>query len=556
MKYIYDSSIVDNLINVTEEIYMRYKDILNVQYKDDNYYYLIGELTRLSKLEDEILFLFPKTSRLLDDINSSIKNIYKCDNYNMYNFVLNRIDSNISNLCALSEDEELSSVSNISLVDSQNNINSIYDELYFNFILRLNNVINNIDNMEYMRKIRFIQLAFIFSSKKISDAFINNNLCLEKDLIESQEKKYDDIDLYNSFIYLKNNTAFNLCESLLMKNITLSKFFYKKKNDLFYLSNMLLFKSLLQDINDPDFIEIRNSFMSDYDFSENDNWVIDKIKKCFDLEYNRRFSIENNEITQSLDETFSNNLINLLKLEDILYDKVINLKLDGFDNLSVISSLLDYENELVNELDINIDNASIISSIIYRDLGFFVDFSNDLFKKNAIVQRIKNSFDYFKKDDLADGILEKNYSSIMCNHIVDSLIIFDGDLSIIKTYLYMYPSLTSDLVLMKGNYYLIDRFSDETTSLSLGNENVYEYYYDKNEQLYKLFTHIMDDLTKYSDIYESDWSSLLDFKLCELSDIIGSVSDEHLCQIKNEISCLDDGLIKKRILSLFNKKVY
>lgn len=556
MKYIYDSSIIDNLINVTEEIYMRYKDILNVQYKDDNYYYLIGELTRLSKLEDEILLLFPKTSRLLDDINSSIKNIYKCDNYNMYNFVLNRIDSNISNLCALSEDEELSNISNLSLVDSQNNINSIYDELYFNFILRLNNVINNSDNIEYKRKIRFIQLGYIFSFKNISDAFINNNLCLESDLIESREDIYNDIDFYNSFMYLKNVTAFNLCESLLMKNITFSKYYNEKSNDVFYLSNILLFKSLLQDINDPDFIQIRNSFLFDFDNFKCDNFVIGKLKKSFDLEYDRRFSMEKNESTQSLDEKFVSNLITLLKLEGTLYDKIMDLKLDGFDNLSVISALLDYENELVNELDINKDNASIISSVIYRDLGFFVDFSNDLFKKNTIVQRIKNSFDYFKKDDLADGILEKNYSSIISNHIVDSLMIFNGDLSIIKFYLYMYPFLTYDFVLMNGNYYLIDRFSDETTSLSLDNDSVYDYYYDKNEQLYKLFTIILDDLIRYSDIYESDWTSLLDFKICELSDIIDNVSDEHLCQIKNEISCLENGLIKKKVLSLLKNKVY
>ena len=556
MNYIYDSSIIGSLINVTEDIYLRYKDILNVKYKDENYYYLIGELTRLSRLEDEILLSFPKTSRLLDDIYSSIRNIYNCDNYLMYNFVLNRIDSNFCNLCALAEEKELSNISSNNFIDSQVNVNNIHDTLYFNFILRLNNIINKSENLEYKKKIRFIQLGHIFSFKNISDAFINNNFCIESDLIERNEDSYNDIDSYNSFMYLKNNTAFNLCESLLMKIISMSSYYNKELNDTFYLSNILLFKSLLQDINDPDFIEIRNLFMFDLEFCEDDNFVITKLKDCFDLEYNRRFSLEKNENIQSLEVDFSNDLINLLKLEDVLYDKIIDLKLDGFDNFNVISSLIDYEKELISKLDINMDNASIVSSIIHRDLGFFVDLYNDSFKKNAIVKRIKNSFDYFKKDDLAEGILEKNYSSIMCNHIVDSLMLFDGDLLIIKSYLYMYPDLTSDLVLMNGNYYLIDRFSDEITSLSLGNDNVYEYCYDKNEQLYKLFMNIIDDLIRYSDIYESDWSSLLGFKLCELSDIIDNVSDEHLCQIKDEIFCLDDGLIKNKVLSLFKKQVH
>ena len=556
MEYIFDSDSINKLINVTEDIYFRYKEILDVKHKDDNYYYLIGELTRLSKIEDKILLSLPKTSRLLDDVNNSIKEIYKCDDYLMYNYVLNRIDSNICNLSALAEEDELADLTNISFVDSQQNINFINDELYFNFILRLNNVISSSDNIEYKKKIRFIQLGYIFSFKNISDAFISNNLCLENNLIERHANSYKDIESYNSFMYLKNSTAFNLCESLLMRNITLSKYYNKDYNNMFCLSNMLLFKSLLQEINDPDFIDIRNSFIFDFESLEDDNFIISKIKKCFDIEYDRRFSLEKNEMIQSLDEKTSSNLITLLKVEDALYDKVMDLKLDGFDKFKAFSSLLDFEKDLICNLDVNIDNASIIASVIFRDLGFFIDVYNNSFKKDAIKQRLKNIFDYFRKTDLADGILEKNHESIISNHIVDTLKKYNGDLSVVKLYLYMYPCLTDDLVLMDGNYYLIDRFSDETTSLSLENNSVYDYYYDKNEQLYKLFTYIIDDLIRYSDVYESDWKNLLDFKICEISDIIDNVSDEHLCQIKDEISSLDDGLIKKKVLSLFKKQVH
>lgn len=553
MEYIYDSNCVSKLIDVTEEMYFRYRDILDVRFRDDKYYYLIGELSRLSKLEDEILLSFPKTSRLLDDVNDCIRKVYKCDNYIMYNFVLNRIDSNICNLCALAENEELSDVS---LIDSQYNINCIHNELYFNYILRLNNVIDSFNSIDNKRKIRFIQLAHIFSFKNISDAFINNNLCLDRDLIEKREDTYDDIDSYNSFMYLKNNIAFNLCESFLMRNITLSNYYNENSNDVFYLSNMLLFNSLLKELNDPDFIEIKNLFMIDFENFRGDNFIIGNLKKCFDLEYDRRFSIEKNENIQSLDMNFSSNLITLLKLEETLYDKIMDLKLDGFDNFNVISSLIRFEEELIGELDINADNVSIISSIIYRDLGFFIDVYSNSFKKDAIVQRLKNSFVFLRKSDLADGILEKNYDSIMSNHIVDSLKKYNGNLNIVKSYLYMYPCLTNDLVLLSGNYSMMDRFSDELTSMSLGNKDLYDYFYDKNEQLYKVFISIIDDLTRYSDLYESDWSKLFDFKLCELSDIIDSVSDEHLCEIKDEINCLEDGMIKNKILSLIKNRVY
>lgn len=556
MTYIFDSDHISKLINITENIYYKYKKILDVKYRDDNYYNLIGELTSLSKKEDEILLSLPKTTRLLDDVNNTIKNIYKCDNYLMYNFVLNRIDSNINNLCASIEDKDLAGLTDVYFVDSQQSINSIYDELYFNFILRLNNVINNFKSINEKRKIRFIQLAYIFSFKNLSDAFINNNLCLETDLIKKREDEIKDRDLYNSFLYLKNSTALNLCESLLMRIITLSNYFDENYDNVFYLSNSLLFKSLLQEVNDPDFMEIRNSFLLDFYNYKGDNFIINNIKRCFDLDYDRRFSLERNERVQSLDEKSSNNLIVLLKLEGTLYDKVTTLKLDGFDNFEVISSLLKYEKDLINELDVNENNSSVVSSVIFRDLSFFVDVYGDNNKKNAIMQRLRNIIDFFKKDDLADGILENNYESIICNHIVDSLKNYDGDLSVVKLYLYMYPSLTTDLVLLNGNYSMIDRFSDETTSISLGNENVYDYYYDKNEQLYKLFTFIFDDLTRYSDLYESEWSNLFDFKLCELSDIINSVSDEHLHQIKDEIVSLDNGVIKSKLLSLFKNKVY
>ena len=123
----------------------------------------------------------------------------------------------------------------------------------------------------------------------------------------------------------------------------------------------------------------------------------------------------------------------------------------------------------------------------------------------------------------------------MSNHIVDTLKKYNGDLAIVKLYLYMFPTLTDDFVLMNGNYSMIERFSDDITSKILENSSVYDYCYDKNEQLYKLFTIIIDDLTRYSDMYETDWTSLFDFKICELSDIISCVSDEHLCDIKGEI---------------------
>lgn len=555
MEYIFDFNSISELISVTENLYYKYKEILNVRYRDDNYYHLIGELTSLSNKEDELLLSLPKSGRLLEDINNSIRKVYKCDNYIMYNSVLDRIDSNICNLCAL-EDEELKRISNVSFIDSQGNINSIYDELYFNFILRLNGVIDGVENLNSKRKIRFIQLINIFSFKNISDAFINNNLCLEDNLVKRCEDDYKDIDLYNSFIYLKNNTAFNLCESLLMRNISLAKYYNDESNDVFYLSNMLLFKSLLNDISDSDLIQIRNTFMFDFDEYEDNNFIIKNLKSCLDLEYERRFSLEKNKNVQLLDENLSSNLILLLKLEEVLYDKIMNLNLDGFDCFDVISSLVDFESDILNKIDVNKDNADVVSSVIFRDLDFFMNSNDNFLKKKSIIMRLKNSIDYFKKYDLADGVLEKNYSSIMSNHIVDSIKKFDGDLSIIKNYLYMYPELFNDLILMSGNYHMIDRFSDETTSLSLGNNSIYDFYYDKNEQLYKLFTYIIDDIVRYDDMYESDWNELFNFKICELSDIIDNVSDEHLFEIREEIFSLDDGVIKNKILALLKNKVH
>ena len=556
MEYIYDSNCIYKLINVTEKIYNRYKEILDVNYGDDTYYYLIGELTRLSKLEDSILLSFPKTGRLLDDINNTIKKLYRCNDSFMYGFVLNRIDSNICNLCALDEEDNISKFINANLIDSQTNVNSIYDNIYYNYILRLNNVIDAFDNYNDKRKIRFIQLAYIFSFKNISDAFIENNLCLESDLINNCSDNFKDMDSYNSFMYLKNSITFNLCESLLMRNISLSGFYNYRSNDLFYLSNILLFKSVLQDINDPDFMEIRNNFMLDLESSKSDNFIIGKLKRCFDLEYERRFSLEKNETTEPLDVELSNDLITLMKLESSLYDKIMYLKLDGHDSFNVIKSLISYEKEIIDKMDINANNAPVISSIIDRDLDFFIGDNADLFRKNAIVQRIKNSFNYFKKSNIASGVFEKNYDSIMSNHIVDSLKKFNGDLSIIKSYLYMYPILTDDLVFLNGNYHMIDRFSDEVSSLSAGNNSVHDYYYDKNEQLYKLSVSIIDDIDQFSDIYESEWNSLLDFKICELSDIIDNVSDEYFSHLEEEVSYLEDSFVKKKILSLIKRKVY
>ena len=556
MEYLYNSNDLYDLFDTIEKMYLSFKKVLDVKFKSDEYYSLIGELNNLTKMEDDISLSFPMSSRLLVSINDCIKNSYSCDDVYMYNFVLNRLNSLFSNLCAECENKELEELDDFEFVESQSNINNIYDELYLKYIMRLNNVIDSFDDISNKRSVRFIQLCNIFSVKNISDAFIKNNLCLHNNLISKKEDEFkSDINFYNNFIYYKNSVLFDFCEELLMKNLAVCDFSDNPFDNLYHYSNMLLFKSVLQDINDSDFISLKNDFMLDYDNFDQNSKAVDLLKRCFDLEFSRRFNYKN-DFTVPLDENFVSNFISLLKTEECLYNEVMNFNLDGFDNFDTAQSLINYESDLINLLDINYQNVDSISSLVFRDLDFFVDVYNNFPKKTAIISRLRNLIGVLNENFLADGVLRKNYNSIISNHLIDSLKKYtNDDLFVIKMQLFISPILTNDIFVLNGNYMMLERFSDEVSASSL-NEDSLDYCFDKNAQLFRLCNDIFDELIEYSSIYKNEYRDLFYFKLCELSDIINSVSDEYFYYIYDFVSKIDDKFVKDNVLSLVHRNIH
>lgn len=531
--------VIDKLISVMEKMYYRYKDIMNVEYGSVEYYHLIGELTRLTKYEDDLISEIPKSEELIQTISDNIDILYSNDNIFIDIFVTSRFQSILNNISAFCEKQY---IHNDSLIDSQENVISIYDEIYLNFVMRLDRVLKKSRSIENKQKIRYIQLAHIFSFKNLSDNFINNNLRLDSDFVNEFDIKDDSDPLFYGF---KKFIVNDLCDNTLSRNIYLSKSYNPSANDIIYLSNILLLKSIVLELSDKEFLSLRNDFLSQLDDLDLDNFVIYNLKKCFDLEYKRRVTKSEKQKFKPIDEKLYNKLVNLIKFEDFFYDKIIDID----NNIGTIASLADYEKDLVSNIDIDVDDVPVIYSKVMNDLSFFVNIGDDLIKKNAIGVRIKNLFDVLKKTDFADGIVGKNYDSIVCNHIVDSIKMFHGNDATINHLLFMYPILTDDLILLDGNHSLIERFSDEITSDSL-NSNYNDYIYDKNEQLFKIFLDILDDLERYSDVYLNEWSELLYFKLCEISDIINSVSYEYLCEIKDEVSSIAADDIKRKVLSL------
>ena len=543
------SNIIKELIDNLEQIYLMYQHIVDVKYQSDEYYSLIGKLAYLTKKENDIIEAIPKNKETIEIFDQQVRLTYKKEKLSMYNFILNRFDSIICNLYARAEKEELKKGN---IIVNQDNINVIYDELYYNFILRLNEVIGKFENTKAKRRIRKIQLSYIFSFKNISDSYINNNLDIENDLIEKREDKYqNDLTSYNAFLRLKNYITFNLCKKTLKRNIEFSKLNIDFSNNIYYLSNNLLFRSILIDINDSDFISLKNDFDSILSQLDQDNYITKKLIRCFEFEYNRRLSENQNETTQSLEEKVVDNLINLLKIENYLYDKLMIYNLDNPIDINKLAYIVEYEKDLVNNTDINIDNLEKVLEIVSNDIDFFIETDN-LLKRKAIIKRIKNQFNIFDKVKIANGIIEKNYKAIINNHIVDSIKKYNGNDLVIKYNIFMYPNLTDDLVLLNGNYRMIDRFDDELTAYSLNNENIYEYHYDKNKQLFNLFIEIVEDLERYSDFYLTTWQDMLEFKLCELSDIIDNINLEYLYKIKEEVNNITEETIKYKILSLFN----
>ena len=557
MEYLFDSENVQKLLKNFELLYESFQKMIFLEPGTDEFYCELANLKRLTDEEDIIMQSFPRVQRILDNISFYMKKLYSNDNDMRY-LISKRLDSIINSLCSELDEEDLD-VKMEDYVMRESYLIQIHDNLLTKYI---KNLFDKHSKKTHLKNV----YSTVFSSKGLTDVFISNNFDINSFEIIKDEEMADKFGMsYEDYMYIKNEYVFDYAESILTKILTGLSF-----NDyISFNEDLILFETIIYELNDVDFETFRKKVYKDLKkISNNEN--LTQIKEAFDRDYSRRFSSNNEDKDEVLDDNIVQSLISLLKVEEVLYDKFSLLNLDNVSNdFNMVEALILYESEFVQNIISSSIDVSILEDIIFRDLGFFTSSKSDDRKKKIIFQRIKNLIADFHYNDLASGIVVKNYESIIFNHIVDSLNEFhkisDSDefnridiMSVYKDIIFMYPVLTSDLIFLNGNYKMLSRLSDDVSAELLGH-SFNSYIYDKNEQLYKLSFSLLEEIADLSLSCQDDKSLLpmLEFKLIEFNDIISSVNAEYYYEIMGNVSEIENQKVRKKIYNSIRKdKVY
>lgn len=515
---------------ILEEEFVKFKSISNFSRSDDEFYEIISEIEDLCLKEEKYIDLFPKNIAILNDLSVSVHNFYSNDDFDEKFFVLMRFDNTLEVLKADVEKETVSDeILNDEFYDSYDLFNTSREHFMREFIIDTSS--------------KFGYLS-AFSIKKISDELILNNFDLSK-------IKLNDFNLENYF----ENLAIDV-QGKITDLISLSEF----ANDSFVKEyNMEIFKYMLLKIRDYDFDLIRYDFENDKIYLNNISYfeILDMFRNAF----NARIEM-NNPVCLNVNMDLFDDLVSLIKLEEVLFSKYDSLNVSDLSCLNSISSLLEFEKEIVLKLDIDKFNSEILYDVISSDIHFFLVNDYPTYINKLISRRIKNLLPVFH-NDVALGTFKKSYNEVVKNHIINSLceyrdVICDVPsdkeslkyIQVYKNIVFEYPELLNDIIMLNYDFSTLFSFDDESNSKMLGFKNSIEYFYDKDNQLFELAKEIIKELSEIlMDMEDNpELVSLYEFKICEFNDIINSVSTEHLYSLYDDISKITNDNVKKILL--------
>jgi len=228
-----------------------------------------------------------------------------------------------------------------------------------------------------------------------------------------------------------------------------------------------------------------------------------------------------------------------------------------FDNiddniLSCLRSLVSLEGCLISKIQIDQNNEDVIKSMFSEDLSFFLTLEKE--ELSLISKRLFNSIPYFKEKNVSPTQSFLSYDHIRMNHVVRSLKKFtfalddnDNYFKFFKDIIFVNDFLTFDF-LTTGNYMMFEDLSDSLVCDILDVKDV-EYSFDKNEQLIALADEIILDIS----IYNGDDDAYVFFRLAELEDIMESLSDEYLSELKDNV--IPNGFYDKKIVKKVRKSL-
>jgi len=495
---------------------------------------IISDIDNLCLEEEKCIDFLPKSISSLDSLNNMIHNFYKGDFSLKRYFVLLRLDNIFESLKAEIENGYLDET----FLDEFYDGYGVYNYVRIKF---LSNFIKEDDNFGYLAA---------FSNKEVSDKLISNNFDLHFLDFDEANSTYDNnpdfLDFYDEQLYLE---ACNVLAAALGS----SEF---EMSDVIFDYNYSLFRSLLMNMSEDNFNLIRDDFINSDFYSDNDNY--ERFSSIFDEIYKKRFSFENNASVSNLNIDNFDSLVNLIKLEETIYNKYTTLDLFNEESVRIFLNLMFYESEVICSINIDEYDVDSLFDVIDKDISFFI--SDDKIG-NLIGNRIKNLLPVFRCCNY--NCISKTYPLIIRNHMINSLdgykdvicnIPCDSDvydyITVYKNVIFEYPDLLNDILIMNLDFSILFPLDDNMSSKFLGISNDLNYSYDKDELLYDLGLSLIDEINDLSD--NVNLIALYKFKICEFNDIINNVSVEHLYSLLDKVQNLNSSKAKRKLLGSFN----
>lgn len=408
------------------------------------------------------------------------------------------------------------------------------DNLLVEYVKSFENPMRDCDRGSYniFNKIKFYN---IFLSQYLFDFWVKSgfdfdriNFCTDEEAIEYLGLSKDD------YYYLLNDTVSECCANLLT---TIFSDVKKPKHNIYVQDSFFNFKFLVKKLSIDSLLSIKKE-MDEVYFSVGKYGLLTDVIKILESEINERNYIEkdNEEEKISVDSTLFDNIVNLVKLEDKIYDLYSLIDFNSSKNdTSELYKLILLEKDMIEKIDFSPSLITILSDLFSNNSWIYL--TGDVNEKgNIILQRLSNLLPFYKDIKVSPSQSTESYNFIYRNHLIRSLSdlwmlksesedknIQKGFEELYKYYYFINPCLTDELLALNGNHSLIFDLPNDLSGI-----DDLEYVFDQDEQLFDLGFEIIS----YIFDNEDNINSIIDycefqFKINELVDIICNLSDEY-----------------------------
>lgn len=536
MGHMFNPNVINNIFHIEEKILDSVRKISKLNdFSDIDYYFEEIEKIKLFYAKEKFLISkIPSDADFYSYLFESIDNV----SFDLIdkNLILSRFRNILYNNYLLLKFED-------------DKDNTLYDDVFDDELYELKAKLFIRDNLvtEYLKSFdqpmkysddksfsifNNIRLYNIFLNINLFDFWIKSGFDFDKISYCTDEQAINHLKLSKEdYYYLLNETISENCVSLLTGVFSDVD---RPKYNIIVQDSFFNFKFLLKKLTTESIKAIKKEMDSVYS-SVGKYGLLPDIIKMLDSELDGREFVDSScdRENKCVDSTIFDKIVNLVKLEDNIYDLFNEIDFSSSNNdLTKLGNFVLLEKDLVKDIPFSSSLVTYLNDLFNDNLWLYLNDATDE-KSFFISYRITNLLPFYKNLKICPSQKEDSYIFIYRNHLIRSLRdlwelrcesnnskIKNGFESIYRFYYFINPCLTDELIYLNGNHSLIFDLSSDLSGL----DNL-EYEYDKDEQLFNLGCEIISFIFDNEDCINTvlDYS-VFQFKINELMDVISNLS--------------------------------